>query len=68
MELHFDDISELKLAEFNPYIFVSKNKDVTKEELNNVIQIFDEFGVGVSYTYDKFVEIFDNKGLSGFVL
>ena len=68
MELHFDDISDLKLADFNPFVFVSKYNGAEKQESNGVIQILDESGIGVSYTYDKFVEIFDNKGLSGFAV
>ena len=54
--------------EHNSYIIISKNNGIAKEEMENVIQIIDENGKGVSCTMDKFLEIFDSQGLSGFIL
>lgn len=68
MELNFDDISNIGISDSNPYVFVSSDSSVDSNALKNVIQIIDESGAGVSYTYDKFIEVFDKKGLSGFVL
>ncbi len=68
MELNFDDISNIDIQDSNPYVFVSSDSSVEPAELKNVIQIIDESGAGVSYTYDKFIEVFDKKGLSGFIL
>ena len=36
--------------------------------MENVIQIIDETGMEVNYTSDKFVEIFDQEGLTGFII
>ncbi len=52
----------------NSYMIVSKAPDVEEVEMQNVIQIIDETGHEVSYTYDKFIETFDTKGLSGFIM
>ncbi len=40
----------------NSYMIVSKAPDVEEVEMQNVIQIIDETGHEVSYTYDKFIE------------
>ncbi len=52
----------------NTYMIISKAPTVKDDEMQNVIEIIDESGREVSCTYDKFVEIFDEKGLSGFIL
>lgn len=49
-------------------VFVSKAADVEEKEFDNVVQIIDETGNEVSCTIDKFIEIFDNQGLEGFIL
>ena len=49
-------------------VFVSKAADVEEKEIDNVVQIIDETGNEVSCTIDKFIEIFDNQGLEGFIL
>lgn len=57
------------LQEVNSVIMVSKNKAVQDAEFNNIIQIIDEKSAEeVSCTMDKFVEIFDTNGLSGFIM
>ena len=54
--------------DYNTYHIISKENDIEEKDFENVIQIIDESGKTLSCTYDKFVEIFDNEGLSGFVL
>ncbi|MBO6257065.1 hypothetical protein J6N69_03400 [bacterium] len=49
-------------------MFVSKAADVEESAFDNVIQIIDEAGNEVNCTIDKFIEIFDNQGLEGFIL
>ena len=57
-----------EMLEQNVYKVVSKSKNVKDEDLLNVIKIFGETGDEVTCTYDKFIEIFDKDGLSGFIL
>ena len=52
----------------NSYMILSKSDDVKDVDIQNIIQIVDESGEEVSCTYDKFVEIFDNEGLAGFIM
>jgi hypothetical protein len=47
---------------------LSRNQAVEETEMEKVIQIIDESGQEVNCTYDKFVEIFDEEGLSGFIM
>ena len=54
--------------EMNSYFIVSKDETVSDEELERVIGIIDESGSEVTCTFDKFVEIFDKEGLTGFIL
>lgn len=49
-------------------MFVSKADNVEESAFDNVIQIIDESGNEVNCTIDKFIEIFDNHGLEGFIL
>ena len=49
-------------------MILSKSDDVKDVDIQNIIQIVDESGEEVSCTYDKFVEIFDNEGLAGFIM
>jgi hypothetical protein len=65
-ELFEDKNNEFK--DSNSYMILSKNENVKDNDFNNIIQIIDETGLEVSCTYDKFVEIFDEEGLSGFIL
>jgi hypothetical protein len=65
-ELFEDRNNEFK--DSNSYMILSKDENVKESDFNNVIQIIDESGNEVSCTYDKFVEIFDKEGLSGFIL
>lgn len=63
------EFTDKGLQEVSSVIMVSKNKAVQDAELNNIIQIIDEKGTEeVSCTVDKFVEIFDNSGLAGFIM
>ena len=73
MEFNFEEtmlfeLRENELKETNSYMILSKNEAVKDAELENIIQIVDESGTGVNCTYDKFVEIFDEEGLAGFII
>ena len=73
MEFKFDETAlfehkDNSLNETNSYLILSKNHTVKKAEMEKVIQIIDESGIEVNCTYDKFVEIFDQEGLSGFIM
>lgn len=57
-----------ELMETNSYKVVSKAENVSAKDLLGVIQIVDESGEEMTCTMDKFIEIFDNQGLSGFIL
>lgn len=57
-----------ELNDTNSYLILSKNEAVTNADLEKVIQIVDESGQEVNCTYDKFVEIFDQEGLAGFIM
>lgn len=54
--------------DINSYMILSKEDAVTDMDIQNVIRIIDESGIEVNCTYDKFVEIFDEEGLSGFIM
>ena len=72
MEFKYDE--ETKLYDVDAFknlgsiYVVSKNDEVKDSDFESVIQILDESGDGVHCTYDKFVEIFDQEGLAGFIL
>ena len=73
MEFNFDNTTLLEhkdnpFNESNSYLILSTNQDVKANEMNNIIQIIDESGSEVNCTYDKFVEIFDQEGLAGFIM
>ena len=73
MEFNFDETTLLEhkdnaLNDTNSYLIISKAATVEDAEMQNVIQIIDETGEEVNCTYDKFVEIFDQEGLAGFIL
>jgi oligoendopeptidase F len=74
MEFNFNDETRLyahkdnEINDVNSYLILSKDEDVKDTDFQSVIQIIDETGTEVSCTYDKFVEIFDEEGLSGFIL
>jgi len=55
-------------TECGEVMFLSKADDVERKVFDNVIQIIDETGNEVNCTIDKFIEIFDNRGLEGFIL
>ena len=59
---------EEELYDITSCMIVSKNKDIDDSEFNKVVQIIDESGQEVTCTFDKFVEIFDQEGLSGFII
>ncbi len=63
------EFTDKGLQEASSVIIVSKNQAVQDAEFNNIIQIIDEKGTEeVACTMNKFVEIFDNKGLAGFIM
>ena len=73
MEFKFDETAlfehkDNNLNEINSYLILSRNQAVEETEMEKVIQIIDESGQEVKWTYDKFVEIFDEEGLSGFII
>ncbi|MBR6723331.1 hypothetical protein IKL64_07745 [bacterium] len=73
MEFKFEETTlfehkENELNEINSYLILSTNEAVKKADMENVIQIIDETGMEVNCTYDKFVEIFDQEGLAGFII
>ncbi len=73
MEFKFEDSTLLEhkdnaVKDSNTYMIISKAPQVEDVDLQNVIQIIDESGEEVSCTYDKFVEIFDEQGLAGFIM
>ena len=73
MEFKFEETTlfehkENELNEINSYLILSTNNAVKKADMENVIQIIDESGMEVNCTYDKFVEIFDQEGLAGFII
>lgn len=53
---------------FGELQMISKSADVSDEDFSNIVQIIDEKGNEISYTTNKFIEIFDKKGLEGFIL
>jgi len=73
MDFNFEDTTLFEhkdnaLNDMNSYMIVSKNENVNDMEMNNIIKIIDETGAEVNCTYDKFVEIFDEEGLAGFIM
>lgn len=73
MEFKFNESTlwehkENRDREENTYMILSKAPEVKDIDIQNIIQIVDESGEEVSCTYDKFVEIFDNEGLAGFIM
>ena len=63
MEFKFKD-SEMIETGRNSFIIISKEPQINPE---NIIQIIDENGYETNCTLDKFLEIFDNQGLAGFI-
>lgn len=61
-------ISEKNVSKNGEVTFISKAKGYENSEFDNVIQIIDESGNELNCTVDKFIEIFDNHGLEGFLL
>ncbi len=47
---------------------LSKAQDIKASDFNNIVQIIDESGNELNCTIDKFIEIFDTRGLEGFIL
>ncbi len=73
MEFNFGETTLLEhkdnaLSDVNSYLILSKAANVEENDMQNVIQIIDESGEEVNCTYDKFVEIFDQEGLAGFIM
>lgn len=55
-------------TECGEILFLSKAPDIEDKVFEDVIQIIDETGNEVNCTIEKFIEIFDNHGLEGFIL
>ena len=51
----------------NSYFIIAAD-EAEKEAFERVVQIVDEGGESVACTLDRFVEIFDQEGLAGFIL
>ena len=51
----------------NSYFIIAAD-EAEKEACERVVQIVDEGGESVASTLDRFVEIFDQEGLAGFIL
>ncbi|MBQ8668852.1 hypothetical protein IJ472_03650 [bacterium] len=68
MEFTLFEHKENELNEINSYMILSRSEAVAEADLQNVIQIIDESGIEVNCTYNKFVEIFDQEGLAGFII
>ena len=60
--------NEEELVDLSSVIVVAKAKGVHDVDFENTIQFIGETGEEFSCTYDKFVEIFDKEGLSGFIM
>ena len=56
------------LEEESSYMILSTGSNINKSDFENVIQIIDESGTSLACTREKFVEIFDKEGLSGFII
>ena len=57
-----------QLSKTSDILLVSKSPDVEEDFCDNVVKIIDEKGNEISCTVEKFIEIFDNIGLEGFIL
>lgn len=72
MEFNFNEETKLydvdAFKNMNSFYIVSKDEDVKDSDFQSVIQIIDESGESVHCTQDKFMEIFDQEGLAGFIL
>ena len=64
MDFKFND-SEIRPNGFNSFVIITRASMVKPEEM---IKIIDEVGNEMDFTRDKFIEIFDNQGLSGFAV
>ena len=64
MDFKFND-SEIHATGRNSFIIIAKEPKVNPDEM---ISIIDENGRETNCTLDKFIEIFDNQGLSGFTV
>ncbi len=56
------------LSDIGKMMVLSKASDIAERDFDNVISIIDEAGQSISCTHDKFIEIFDEYGLEGFIL
>lgn len=59
---------ETDISSFGLIAAISKAEDCTDEEFANMVQILDEEGDEVNITRDKFIELYDQHGLTGFIL
>ena len=73
MDFKFDQIPFFKFLrkeakEEEPYVVLATDEEIKESEMEDAVQIVDESGKKVICSKEKFVEIFDKKGLSGFIL
>lgn len=57
-----------KASKKGEVMFISKAKGYDNSEFENIVQFIDEAGNELNCTVSKFIEIFDNQGLEGFLL
>ncbi len=73
MKFKFEDVEIFEnksndIMEQNSYLIISKSPSAREKKFGDIIQFIDEDGTEMNFTIDKFVEIFDKQGLSGFIL
>lgn len=56
------------LSDIGKMMVLSKAADITERDFDNFVRVIDESGHEISCTADKFIEIFDEYGLEGFIL
>ena len=61
-------LEDADISSFGLIAAVSTAEDCQDEHFDQVIRILDEQGDEVNVTQEKFIEIFDQNGLSGFIL
>ena len=59
---------DLDISSFGLIAAISKAEDCKDKDCDNVIQIRDESGDEVNITEEKFIEMFDQRGLGSFIL
>lgn len=69
MDTKFEKITEeTDISSFGLIAAISTAEDCNDEDFANTVQILDEAGDEVNITRDKFIELFDQHGLTAFIL